>query len=143
MQEAVIRGVLRLLTEYEDFAASVSEDSLGSRMPGRSNEVGQQLWCVIGGHESGVRALEHGEWKGFDCSLTETKNKETLVKALVNSNQLVRSALDDAEWTSFGERMAVFILEHDAMHQGQLIRFAYALDMPFPESWVKHWALTD
>ncbi len=35
------------------------------------------------------------------------------------------------------------ILEHEAMHQGQLIRFGYALDLAFPESWAKHWSLAE
>ena len=143
MNRVVRKALFRQLSEYEEFAAALDSDSLGSRMPGRSNEIGQQLWCVIGGHESGVRAIEAGKWAGFECSLKDTRDKEAVLSALRNSSDQVREALGGDEWTPVQERIAVFMLEHDAMHQGQLIRFNYALGYPFPQSWIDHWVLTE
>ena len=38
--------------------------------------------------------------------------------------------------------MLLALLEHEAQHQGQLIRYVYALDYTFPESWASRWALS-
>ncbi len=143
MNQVVKKAVLRQLSEYAEYVDALDSEAFGTRMPGRSNEIGQQLWCVIGGHESGVRAIEAGKWAGFDCSLKETRDKGAVLDALRRSSEQVREALDVEEWTPVQERMALFLLEHDAMHQGQLIRFNYALGYPFPQSWVDHWVLTE
>lgn len=34
-------------------------------------------------------------------------------------------------------------LEHEAAHQGQLIRYLYGLRLAIPESWRKRYALSD
>ncbi|MBV7333222.1 hypothetical protein KFU94_34315 [Chloroflexi bacterium TSY] len=34
------------------------------------------------------------------------------------------------------------LVEHEAHHQGQLINFIYAHDLPIPFSWVDKWALS-
>lgn len=109
------------------------------KSPGRSNTIGQQLWCVIGGRESAVRAIEAGGWAGFDCSLTDTSSKEKVVEALSASATALLQALSDDG--SLADRMALFVFEHEAMHQGQLIRFVYSLDLEFPKSWADHWHL--
>jgi hypothetical protein len=66
-------------------------------------------------------------------------NKEKVVETLSSSAEAVRRALDGDR--SVAGQMAVFILEHDAMHQGQLIRFVYSLGLEFPQSWIVHWYL--
>jgi hypothetical protein len=34
------------------------------------------------------------------------------------------------------------LVEHEAHHQGQLINFIYAHQLPIPKSWADKWALT-
>jgi hypothetical protein len=33
------------------------------------------------------------------------------------------------------------LVEHEAHHQGQLINFIYAFDLPIPKSWEEKWHL--
>ena len=33
------------------------------------------------------------------------------------------------------------LLEHEAAHHGQLIRYLYGLDLPIPDSWKRKYAL--
>lgn len=139
MQEVILRRLHRLIDEYDDLARELPESALSMKAPGRSNTIGQQLWCVIGGHESAVRAIEKGEWAGFDCSLTETTDKQKVVETLSSSADALRGAL--AGDSPVAGQMGLFVLEHDAMHQGQLIRFVYSLDLQFPQSWIDHWHL--
>lgn len=36
----------------------------------------------------------------------------------------------------------MILVEHEAHHQGQLINFIYACDLPIPKSWAEKWALS-
>ncbi|NMB56746.1 hypothetical protein GYA19_02295 [Candidatus Beckwithbacteria bacterium] len=35
----------------------------------------------------------------------------------------------------------MILVEHEAHHQGQIINFIYACDLPIPKSWSEKWAL--
>lgn len=143
MSKAVKDAIARNVDGYVEYAEWLAESNFVSKIPGRSNKIGEQLWCVIGGHESAVRAVENGKWMGFECSLSEVDAKDKVVGALRESGEQLKDAFADEPWSTIQEQMAIFVVEHDAMHQGQLIRFDYALDLGFPQSWKDRWYLTD
>ena len=142
----VIRERLRdSFALYDEFAAALPEASLGSKLPGlSSNAIGDQLWCVVGARESFALAIQAGEWSGFSCSLTaaETREREALRAAVGRSGEGVLDAIadldsdDDDRW-----RFVLRLLEHEAAHQGQLIRYLYGLRLPIPAGWKKRYAL--
>jgi hypothetical protein len=142
MREFVHKKMFALVHEFDEFAVGLPEEAFVASIPGRSNTVGEQLWCVIGGRESGVRAIENSKWMGFGSSLKETAVKSEVVDTLKRSGEAFANAYTGEASTAVHDRVGLFVLEHDAMHQGQLIRFAYALNLPFPKSWVDHWELT-
>jgi len=47
--------------------------------------------------------------------------------------------LDPGDVTRWG--LALDLLEHEAAHQGQLIRYLYGLALPIPASWKRRYAL--
>lgn len=143
MNNAIRKAISRHVDGYVEYSEWLAESNFVSKIPGRSNKIGEQLWCVVGGHESAVVAVENGEWMGFECSLTNVEDKEKVVGALRESGERVKDAFAGDDWSKIQEQMAVFVIEHDAMHQGQLIRFGYALDLGFPQSWKDRWYLTD
>ena len=130
---------------YDDLVAGLPEDALAATLPGLpSNAVGAQLWCVVGARESYARALEGGEWAGFSCSLSaaEILERETLRAGLSRSATAVSAALDAIEPEDDARgRLALLLLEHEAAHQGQLIRYLYGLRLPIPVSWKERYAL--
>ena len=142
---ALIGRQTRALTGLSnDFAASLSDQDLGRSLPGRSNTIGAQFWCVVGGRESYLKALQAGQWEGFACSLTneETHTGEVLTDALMTTRESWLQ-LDLSDLDEYQQGMMLRLNEHEAQHQGQLIRFAYNIGLDIPDSWKEHWALTD
>ena len=130
---------------FNDLVESLDEASLGSKLPGlRSNTIGDQFWCVIGCREIYAKAIEAESWQGFGCSLTgaDVAVKSEVCAALANSVALVKSTLETAgTFSNFQDDYVVALLEHEAAHQGQLIRYLYGLNLEIPQSWKDKHAL--
>jgi hypothetical protein len=128
---------------YRDLVEVIDGDALERHLGDlRSNTVGAQLWCVVGARESYSRAIEAGAWSGFSCSLDDAADPAKVRAALDRSGEAVQAALvglDAADETRWG--LALDLLEHEAAHQGQLIRYLYGLDLPIPASWTRRYAL--
>jgi hypothetical protein len=132
-------------TLYDELVGQIEGPSLDATLPGLpSNTIGAQLWCVVGARESYARAIEAGEWAGFSCSLTAagTRDRDMVLAALASSAADVRGAVSslDAGDADRG-RLALRLLEHEAAHHGQLIRYLYGLRLPVPASWKERYAL--
>ena len=130
---------------YDELAAEVPEASFALKLPGiPSNTVGAQLWCVVGARESFAGAIRSGAWPGFSCSLTadETRERKANTAALTRSAGQVLAAMDDVDADDDVRlRFALRLLEHEASHQGQLIRYLYGLQLPIPATWRERYAL--
>ena len=143
MRETIIDRVRASFGRYRDLVETLTADALTQRLPARSNTVGAQLWCVVGARESYTRALEENGWVGFGCSLTadDVQSPERLLEALDASAESFDRVVDGIEWTPERDDLLATLLEHEAQHQGQFIRYVYALGHDFPESWAERWAL--
>ena len=131
---------------YDELASEVPEASLALKLPGiASNALGDQLWCVVGARESFAGAIRSGAWSGFSCSLTahETRERDAVIAALSRSAEDVLVAIDDLGMYDDDDRsrFALRLLEHEAAHQGQLIRYLYGLRLPIPARWKAQYAL--
>jgi len=138
----------RMLESFELYAELVRElpdPALAMKLPGiASNTLGAQLWCVVGARESYADAIRSGAWPGFSCSLTraETREREAVAAALARSAELVLPAIDDLDPGDDDRvRFVLRLLEHEAAHQGQLIRYLYGLQLPIPARWKERYAL--
>jgi hypothetical protein len=125
---------------YEELAAALPDEAFEERLPNiRSNSVGAQLWCVVGARESYARAIAAGEWSGFACSLggdTAPVVRPALGTSAAAAREAVNGDLDDAR-----ADLALSLLEHEAQHAGQLLRYLFALDLEIPERWKTYFAL--
>jgi hypothetical protein len=128
---------------YRDLAATLDASALASSLPAvPSNSVGAQLWCVVGARESHARAIAAGAWSGFSCSLDEPGDPASVVAALERSERAVTQVLVGVDAHSDQqERLILDLLEHEAQHHGQIIRFLYGLRLPIPDSWKERYAL--
>jgi hypothetical protein len=135
----------RSIDLYEELANDLPEAALAMKLPGlASNSIGQQLWCVVGARESYSRAIEAGAWSGFSCSLTAEGSKEraTVQRALASSADVVVGVLSDIDsYDDQQNRYIVDLLEHEAAHHGQLIRYLYGLKLLIPAGWKAKYAL--
>ena len=135
----------RSVSLYEELIAGLPESALAQRLPGvRSNTMGKQLWCVIGARESYARAIAAGEWKGFSCSVTreQCSTKVDLARSLaLSGTRLLEVVSVQESFTDVQHQLMLDVLEHEAAHQGQMIRYLYALSLPIPDMWKSRFAL--
>ncbi len=145
LRPALRANLQRSFDLYEELAAGMPATVPTAKLPGlRSNTVGLQLWCVIGARESYGRGIQAGRWDGFSCSVTreQTTSTDALATALARSGREFLAllnehpALDQAQ-----NQLLLDLLEHEALHQGQLIRYLYALQMEIPSGWKARYAL--
>jgi len=122
-------------------------EMLLSSLPGlRSNTIGQQFWCVNGARESYSSALLAGKWGGFGNKLSEEAlgSHAAVLAALRESQSLVVQTCEQ-----LGERLldpsrlslVARLLEHEASHHGQLIRYWYGLNIGFPKEFATRYSL--
>lgn len=142
----VIQERIRMsMSLYDELVAELPEDALERKLPAiRSNHLGGQLWCVIGARESYARAIATGKWQGFSCSLTGPGSvvKNEVGAALARSNAAVCAALEPMSSQSDAQlRFVVQLLEHEAAHHGQIIRYLYGLGLSIPPGWKSRYAL--
>lgn len=143
MRAKVIERLHAAALAHHQMVEALSEEDLGKRLSDRSNTIGAQMWCVVGARESYAQAIEHDGWIGFGCSLSghDVTSKERVLEALARSGAALVETIDGVEWTETRDGLLLDLLEHETQHQGQIIRYVYALGRRFPESWVTRWAL--
>lgn len=143
MREMVLEKLRRLCDNWLELARALPPDAFGQSLPVSSNSIGAQLWCVVGARESYLRAIEAGQWQGFACSLSgaDTADQAEVTAALERSAAGLLAGMAAVEWDSARDSLLLDLLEHEAQHQGQLIRYVYGLGYSFPQSWKQRWAL--
>lgn len=98
---------------------------------------------MVGARESYARAITEGEWTGFSCSLEAPRKRESVAQALRQSAGILGESLDGLEdFSDSRNRLVIDLLEHEAAHQGQIIRYLYGLRLPIPASWKDRYALS-
>ena len=124
-----------------DLVVHFDEESLSLDLPNLpSNRIAGQLWCIVGARESYTKAIEAGGWKGFSCSLTTPRVKESVLAALETTHKRMNE-IDFAALSEMQIELAFALLEHEIQHHGQLIRFVYGNKLTFPDSWNKRYTV--
>ena len=142
MHDDLVRRLERSQGLYADLVAGLTPELLGSRLGDlRSSTVAWQFWCVTGARHSYSLAAREG-WQGFSSPLSREASADPAAVARVLESTLAEamSPLAD-ELDQAGSAWMWDLLEHETQHHGQLIRYLYALDIPRPESWRRHYAL--
>jgi hypothetical protein len=124
-----------------DLVNHLDEVSLNLDLPDLpSNRIAGQLWCIVGARESYIKAIETGGWKGFSCSLTTPRVKQSVLAALEAAHKRLNE-IDFAGLADAQAELAFDLLEHEVQHHGQLIRFVYGNGLSFPASWNKRYTV--
>jgi hypothetical protein len=114
-----------------------------------SKSLGYQFWCMVGAHESYLKKLEHGEWKGFSSSLDQVAQvtpaiiKQQMMQAdAIMQGLLARINLEQRLKNGQpGYEVVMQMIKHEMHHHGQLINFLFCHHLPIPPSWHDEWAL--
>ena len=134
-----------------DFLEAIKESDLEKKLPfPESQSLGYQFWCMVGAQESNIPLITKGKWEGFACSLdSEDKvTKEIIVAHMQEADKKLLGALQKTDLLQkFSDGSTplmnyMILVEHESHHQGQIINFIYAHNLPIPKSWKEKWALT-
>ena len=130
---------------YEDLVSELTSENLTADLRGlRSNTLGQQLWCVIGARESYSKAIEAGGWQDFSCSLSyrDSAKKDVVRESLMSSRKsLLECVTTLRSLTHKQQSLVMDLIEHEAQHHGQIIRYLYANNISIPASWKQRYNL--
>jgi tRNA(fMet)-specific endonuclease VapC len=110
----------------------------------KSNTIGDQFWCLVGARESYATAIENATWQGFSCSLDDSdiRSSASIRNGLSRSRETVLEKLSSPhQLTDAQVELVMDLLEHEVQHHGQLIRFFYANEIPFPQAFAERYAL--
>jgi hypothetical protein len=132
----------RSLDLTDALADSLSDAALAAHNgKAKSNTIGGQFWCLVGARESYGRAFKAGAWQGFACSLENSRSVESVKEKLRASRDSLARDLDAAELNDARIGILMDLAEHEVQHHGQLIRYFYANDLPFPAAFASRYAL--
>lgn len=143
MREEVMARVRAMFAAHSELVEHLPEEALSQALPVPSSTIGEQLWCVNGTRESFTKAIVEGGWAGWDNLLAyeDSGSKAVLRTALASSARRFDEAVAEVVWDSSRNSLLLDLLEHEVQHEGQLIRYIYALPYRFPASWADRWSL--
>lgn len=135
MHQIVIKHLQDRFQSFLDLAGKISEAELHENLEvTNSKNLTTHMWCIIGARESYTKALVTGSWAGFKCSLSEY-NVASIQDGLRTSSQAFNNALETIDtWTPERQELLVTLMEHEVMHEGQIIRLWLALGHELPKS---------
>ena len=135
MRDAAIKALESRFRSYQDIIESISENDVGRKLDIPKNKsLAEHLWCVIGARESYAKALAKGSWGGFSCSLASFGKGDFSEKLETSAAEVLTSIRNVADWTLERDELLVALSEHEVMHEDQLIRHLYGLEIPIPDS---------
>lgn len=133
-----------------DFISEISDTELNMTLPfPQSQSIANQLYCMLGTTETFGNYLKTGKWSEWNCSLDnwERTTIDEITSKFKSSDELLIEGLDQRDLTqayNSGKtllQLYFILVEHESHHQGQIINFIYALNLPIPKSWQEKWAL--
>lgn len=133
-----------------DFIKEITDKDLVQSLPfPQSQTVANQFYCMLGTTESFVNYLKTGKWEDWDCSLIhwERASTEDFTEKFIESDVRLINALEEIDLNMIFDNgksplhVYLTLVEHESHHQGQIINFIYALNLPIPRSWQEKWAL--
>ena len=136
MRDIVIQHLEDRFQSWLDLAEAVEDATLLENLPApRYKTLREHFWCVIGGRESYIKAVSAGQWDGFGCSLDTVDRPEVIAKMKETQASFKSAVQSVTEWTVEREELLTTLLEHETMHEGQVIRLMYGLEKDLPNSW--------
>jgi hypothetical protein len=123
MKDAIIKSLEARFAAYNDIIVGRSDEQLQIKLDVLKNKsLAEHLWCVVGARESYSTAIAADEWKGF-------------FDKLKTSAEVALSAIGSVDkWTASRDELLLALFEHEVMHEDQLIRHMYGLDLDIPGS---------
>lgn len=136
MRDKIIEHLTTRFQSYSDLADEVSDEMLLENLSVPKNKtLREHFWCVVGARESYTKAIEAGEWSGFNCSMQKVDKADVVEQLTASAEAFERVVANVHDWTEERDELLTSLLEHEVMHEGQMIRHVYGLERSLPPSW--------
>jgi hypothetical protein len=136
MRDVVIQHIEDRFQSWLDLAEAVEDATLLEKLAApKYKSLREHFWCVIGGRESYINAVSAGQWDGFGCSLETVERPEVIEKMTETQGSFIAAVKAVDDWTPQRDELLTSLLEHETMHEGQVIRLMYGLEKDLPSSW--------
>lgn len=135
MREVLLRNLAQRFESYNDLIQHIDENTLSGRLGApRDKNVRDNLWCIVGTRESFAQAIAADSPLHWKCSMQQFA-REDFIKALAESAaSFLDTVASVAAWSDQQADLLARIVEHEAMHEGQIIRQVWGLEKTLPES---------
>lgn len=135
MHQTIIKHLEERFQSFADLANGISDAQLGEKLDvPNSKDLLTHMWCIIGARESYAAALKTGSWSGFNCSLDEYNVTGVRDKLTSSASAFAEAVASIDTWTPQRDELLASLMEHEVMHEGQIIRLWYALGHELPQS---------
>lgn len=136
MLNVILTNLENRFDVFEDVLDMVEEADFHRKLDiPKSKSIADHLWCVIGARQSYARAIQAGEWQGFECSLDSGAGPSAFKAAMNEATKAFHRTVSELpEWTDDRQALLAQLYEHEVMHEGQLIRQVYGLGLAMPDS---------
>ena len=145
MNKTILKHLQAVLADNLALAKELPAEAFSKKLPVRSNSLGGQYFCIVGTRQWYQGVIATGKWSAWSCSITpqSCKDKATVVKALGKTSRDLLKLVQAIKMNDVRLDMVLFLIEHESMHLGQLVRYIYGLGYTFPKSVAKKWALKE
>ncbi|MBL4679581.1 MAG: hypothetical protein JKY88_02510 [Pseudomonadales bacterium] len=135
MRDLIIESLKRRFESYDELTSETNDQMLGEKLEIlKHKSLGEHLWCVVGARESYAKAIEAGAWEGFNCSLQDFSHSSFSQKVSSSGRDVLAAISRVSDWTKEREEFLMTLAEHEVMHEGQIIRHLYGLEVEIPKS---------
>ncbi|WP_325895410.1 hypothetical protein [Grimontia sp. NTOU-MAR1] len=136
MRDVVLKNLCERFQSLNEIVDTLNPELFTTHLNVPKNKsVGEHMWCIVGARESYTKSLLKGEWAGFECSLASTECRGDVIEKLKSSEVAFDEVVNTiSHWTPERDELLVYLLEHEATHEAQLIRHIFALEQTLPES---------
>jgi len=135
MRDAIITRMKTRFESYRDIANMVDDNGVQARIDvPKHKSLSEHIWCVVGARESYAKALVDGEWAGFACSMDSCTSSDCRQKLESSAREVISAIEGVSEWTDARNDLLLALNEHEVMHEGQIIRHLYGLELEIPPS---------
>ena len=135
MKETLLKNLAQRFESYNDLIRHIDEDTLAERLDvPRDRSVREHLWCIVGSRESYAGAIAADAPLDWQCSMTGFELQDFATALDASARTFLDAAASVASWSDQQADLLARIVEHEAMHEGQIIRHLWGLQKTVPDS---------
>lgn len=135
MREILTRNLAQRFESYNDLIRHIDENTLtdGLGVP-HDKTVREHLWCIVGTRESFTQAIADDAPLDWKCSMTRFDRDDFAAALAASSKAFLAAVTSVVQWSDHQADLLARTVEHEAMHEGQIIRQVWGLEKTLPES---------